>query len=247
MVDVFHEVDERLRTDRYSGLVRKATPWAIGLVVLILVVAAGFGGYGYYQRQAAQKASQAYGEGQEALSRGDAAAAFLKFAAAAKAGSPIYTSLAEMQQAGIRLTAGDTASAVGLLDAAAKDAPNQVIGDAARLKSALALLDTASLADMEARLTPLADAKRPFHILAREAIAMAKLRAGKFADAKADFTVLSTSLDATDGVRQIASAAIVMIDDGAAASVGPIVKTALTLPPPPPATGQSFQGAGAAQ
>lgn len=250
MVDVFEEVEGRLRSDQYSGLARRCLPWVLGVCAVALGAAMAFWGYEHFREQDAQKASQTYGEGQQALGRGDAGAAFLKFATVAKSGSPVYRTLAQMQEAGIRLTAGDTAQAAQMLDAAAATAPNQALGDAARLKSALALLDTASLTDLEARLTPLADAKRPYHILAREALAMARLRAGKFAEARGDFVVLTTSLDAPDDMRERAHAAITLIDDGAASGIPATVKTALTLPPPspaPPASGPQTPQAGAAQ
>jgi len=235
VVDLFEEVDGRLRSDRYSGLVGRYLPWAAAICGLALVAVVALWGYERYRDGVAEQASQAYADAEDALARGDTGAASLKFAVVAKSGSPIYRTLAQMQQAGIRLSAGDTNQAVQMFDAAAQGAPNQDLADAARLKSALALLDTASLADMETRLTPLADAKRPFHALAREAIAMAKLRAGKFAGAKADFSALITGLDTPDDVRQRAHAANVLIDEGSAPVVAAAAKAALTLPAPPPA------------
>ena len=81
-------------------------------------------------------------------------------------------------------------AAVALLDQAAEAAPDPVIGDAARLKSAFALLDTAPYKDVEARLTPLMKDGRPYRVQAREALAFAKLMAGNAAGARDDFTVI---------------------------------------------------------
>ena len=41
MADVFEEVEEQLRSDRYKSLALKALPWVAGLLLLAAVVAGG--------------------------------------------------------------------------------------------------------------------------------------------------------------------------------------------------------------
>ena len=114
----------------------------------------------------------------------------------------------------------------------AEAAPNNVIGDAARLKSAFALLDTAPYKDMEARLTPLTQEGRPYRAEAREALAFSKLMAGDLAGARSDFSVITLMADAGEASRQRAQAALALIDSGSAKAVPAAVKGALALPPP---------------
>ncbi len=256
MVDVFEEVEEQLRSDRYKSLAQRWLPGVIGVLLIVLLAALGVWGYGQYRERGAQTASIAYSAGLDSLGKGDTGGAFLHFGEAARGSSPVYRTLSLMQQGGIRLSSGDTARAVSLFDEAAKDAPDPVLGDAARLKAAFALFDTANYADISARLAPLADAKQPYRSLAREALAMAKLKAGKIAEARADFQVLTTVLDAPDDLRQRAGAAITLIDGGTATAVPNSVKAALTLPanisfaptpPQGPAAAQQSPEAGAAQ
>ena len=45
MVDVFEEVEEQIRSDRYRALALKILPWFIGAVVLVLVAVGGWQGY----------------------------------------------------------------------------------------------------------------------------------------------------------------------------------------------------------
>jgi hypothetical protein len=255
VVDVFEEVDERLRSDRYRTLALKGLPWALAAVAAIAAAVAIVWGLQAYSDANAQKASQAYARGLDALARGDAAAAFNQFGEAATSPSKAYRALALMQQAGIRLDRRRTPEAVALFDRAAAAAPNDVIGDAARLKSALALLDTAAYGDIEARLKPLMAPQHPYGAQAREALAMAKLNAGRISDARSDFVVLSLLPSATDDIRERAHAATTLIDSGSAAALPSIVKAALALPPapagPPDSTGPSpsdqTSQAGAAQ
>ena len=234
MVDVFEEVEEQLRSDRYRTLALRYLPWAGGALLVALAVSLAIWGYGQYRQTGEEKASQAYASGIDSLVRGDRDQAYQRFAQAAASSSPAYSALALMQQAGIRLDQQRTADAVNLFDQAAKVAPSPIIGDAARLKSALALLDTAPEPEIEARLKPLTSkSDSPFNALAREGVAMAKLRAGRTAEARGDFVVISLSPNVPDSVRQRARAAMTLIDSGTATSVASIVKAALVLPPVP--------------
>jgi len=73
---------------------------------------------------------------------------------------------------------------------------------------------------------------RPYRVQAREALAFAKLMKGDAVGARADFVVITGTLDAPEGARQRARAAIDLIDTGSAKSLAAIVKTAEALPPP---------------
>jgi hypothetical protein len=234
VVDVFEEVEEQLRSDRYRTLALRYLPWVGGILLAALVIALGIWGYGVFRQGGEEKASQAYASGLDSLAHHDPDQAYQRFGQAAGSSSAVYSALALMQQAGIRLDQQRTADAVALFDQAAKAAPNPIIGDAARLKSALALLDTAPEPEIEARLKPLTSkTDSPYYALAREAVAMAKLRAGRTADALNDFNVLTLLPNAPDSVRQRANAAKALIESRGAAGVAAIVKAALALPPAP--------------
>lgn len=251
MADLFEEVEEQLRSDRYRTLAFKALPWVLALLAAVLIGALAWWGWGKYQEQTANKASEQYEAAMTAVTEGDAARAAQLFGEVSKSPARGYKSLALMQLAAIKL-AGDkgtdaarTAEAVKLFDEAADAAPDELIGDAARLKSALAVLDTAPLKDLEARLTPMTKEGRPYRVLAREALAFARLTAGDTAGARGDFVVLSAMLDAPEGARERAKAAISLIDSGSAKAVAATAKAAAALPPqmtlPPglmPPTGQ---------
>lgn len=254
MVDVFEEVEEQLRSDRYRSLAQSWAPWVIGVLVLVLLGAFGYWGYSAWREQGAQKASLAYAAGLDSLQKGDTKGAADQFAKVGQGSSAIYRTLSLMQQAGIKMTAEDAKGAVALFDQAAQTSPDPMLADAARLKAAYALFDTASEADIEARLNPLAEKGRPFRPLAYEALAMTKLKAGKTAEARADFKILTTMLDAPQDLQKRAQAAITLIDGGTASAIPNEIKAAQALPPglamlpsmgPPPA--QQSQEAGAAQ
>jgi len=244
VVDVFEEVEEQLRSDRYQTWASRYLPWAGGGLLAALIVALGAWGYQQYIQGGVEKASQTYAAGLDSLAHGDRDQAFNQFGQAAASSAPAYRALGLMQQAGIRAAQQRAADAVSLLDQAAKAAPNPIIGDVARLESAYLLLDTASLAEIEDRLKPLTSkTDSPYNALAREAVAMAKLRAGQAAAARSDFVVLSLLPNVPDNVRQRARAAMALIDGGAPGGVDAIVKQALILPPAPlPQPGAAMAG-----
>lgn len=230
MVDVFEEVEEQLRADRYRDMLRKGWPWALAVLVLGLAIWGGVWGWSRYQADAAAKASTAYVRALELMGKGDVAGAEKAFVEVGGSSAKGYRALGLMQQAGLKVRSGDNAAAVKLFDQAAAAATTPIIADAAKLKAAYLLLDTAPLAEIEKRLTPLADTKRPFALMAKEALSTARLMAGKTAEAKAGFSVLSIAPGATDTMRQRAQAAILMIDSGQTGVLPQLVKQAAARP-----------------
>jgi hypothetical protein len=248
VVDLFQEVEEQLRSDRYRDFVRRAAPIVSGLLALVLLGYLGFWGFKVYQDRNLNAAASAYQKGVDAVGQNDQAGALKDFQDASKAGAPGYKTLALMQEGGLNAAQGKPAEAAALFDQAAKTAPNPILGDLASLRAAQVLIDTAPYAEMQRRLTPLADPKRPYALFAKEALAMAKLMAGKTADARRDFEVLGLSLGAPDDMRQRCQLAVALIDAGETPAAVAAVKVAATMPPLPaanvatPPPGTSSQG-----
>jgi hypothetical protein len=231
VADLFEEVEEQLRSDRYRSLAFKALPWMLAIVAAALIGVIAYWGWNSYNQKAVGKASETYAAGLEALQAGDNAKAVSQFTEASRSKARGYKSLALMQLGGLQLEQKHAAQAVKLFDEAAEAAPDDVIGDAARLKSAFAVMDTAPYKDVEARLTPLLQDGRPYRVQAREALAFAKLTAGDLAGARGDFVIISGMLDAPEGARARAKAAMGLIDTGSAKAVAGAVRAAAALPP----------------
>jgi hypothetical protein len=231
VVDVFEEVEEQIRTERYMALAKRLAPWAIGAGVALVVSLGGVWGYQTWHNAQANKAGQIYLDAVEALQNQDEGKAASLFGELTHSPLKIYKVAGYMDQAGLRMQAGKPQEAAKLYDQAAALASDPFVKDLARLKSALALMDTASYKDIEARLTPLIDDKRPLHLSAREALAFAKLQAGKTAEARADFNALTLSLGAPEGMVQRARVAMDLIDSGSAAAMAQAVKDSQTINP----------------
>ena len=232
MTDLFEEVEEQLRSERYRALATKALPWVLGGAAAILIAVFGVWGWQQYRTQQAAKASEAYAAGIDALNGGRRDQAVTLLTQASGSPSRAYKSLALMQLGGLKLGDRKVPDAVKLFDEAAQAAPDDILGDAARLKSAFALLDTAPLRELETRLTPLTQDGHPYRVQAREALGFARLQAGDMGGARGQFVVISQSLDAPDGARERAKAVMDLIDSGSAKAIPAVARAAAALPPP---------------
>lgn len=232
MTDLFDEVEEQLRSDRYQQLARRVLPWALGVAAAALIAVLGYWGWDVYRTRQSDAASEQYAAAMEAFIAGDRDGAAKLFTTVSKSNAPAYKSMALMHLGAEAQRKNDIAGAVRLYDEAADAAPEALLADAARLKSAFALLDTAPLKDVEGRLKPLTEEGRPYRLQAREALAFAKLNAGDLRGARGDFVLISQSLDASQEAQSRAKAAVGLIDSGAAKAVPAVVKAARALPPP---------------
>lgn len=232
MVDVFEQVEEELRSDRYKRLARTWLPVAAVVVIVALIGALGWWGWDSYQSNRAAKGAEAYDRGLEALRESKPADARAAFQEAVEQGNGAYKALALQQQAAQALDANKVPDAVRLFDESAKATRDPILSDTASLKAAWLLMDTAPLAELERRLTPLAEDDRPLHAFAQHALALARLQHGKAADARSALVVLQLGQDVPDAIRQQAQAAIAMIDSGTVAALPKIVDAAKAAPPP---------------
>lgn len=232
MTDLFEEVEEQLRSDRYKQFARKALPWMLGAAAAALIATLAYWGYDTHRNNQVSKASEQYAAAMDAFVAGDREKARQAWTEVSKSDAKAYKALSLMHLGSYAIEARKPAEAVKLFDEAAEAAPDPLVGDAARLKSAFALLDTAPLKELEGRLKPLMEEGRPYRMQAREALAFAKLNAGDLAGARGDFVLISQSLDAQQGAQARAQAAIGLIDSGSAKAVPAVVKAAQALPPP---------------
>ena len=232
MVDVFEQVEEELRSDRYKRLARTWLPVAGVVLVVALIGALGWWGWDSLNSSKASKAAEAYDRGMEALRAENPADARAAFEEAVNEGNGAYKALALHQQAGLAVTANKVPDAVRLFDEAAKASRDPIISDPAALKAAFLIMDTAPLADIEARLQPLTEDDRPLHAFAQEALALARLQHGKTKEAREAFVLLQLGQNVPDDVRQRASAAIETIDAGTAGNLAAVIRAASAAPAP---------------
>jgi len=242
--DVFEQVEEELRSERYKRLARTWLPVVGGVLLVALIAALAWWGWQSMETSKADKASIAYERGLEALQSNNPVGADAAFAQAVKEGNGAYKAMALQQRAGIALDAGRDAEALAFHDEAAKASRDPLIADAAAFKALLLAMDMESLEQVQARAKALTGDKRPFAAFAREAEALALLQHGKVAEAKDMLAILKNDLDTPQAVSRRAELAIDAIDSGGAANIQAITRqmataAAAAAAAPAPAQGQA--------
>lgn len=231
MVDVFEQVEEELRSERYKRLARTWLPVVGGVLLIALVAALAFWGWDNWQTSKAEKASIAYDRGLESLEAGNPVGADAAFIQAGNEGNGAYKAMALMHRAGIAVDANRMPDALRLFDEAARASRDPLLSDPAAYKAALLAMDIETLEQIEARLEPLTDEDRPFSAFALEALALARLQHGQPAPAREALVLLKNGLDTPEIVSQRAEQAIAAIDSGSAANLKRIIDAQAAIPP----------------
>ncbi|MEE2997451.1 MAG: tetratricopeptide repeat protein [Pseudomonadota bacterium] len=204
MGDIFREVDEELKQERYEKLWREYRWYIIGAAVVIVAVVAGRQAWNEYQT------SQRYAEGK----RFTAAAALLldgktteaanAFSGLAQNTSSGYGVLSRFYQASIAAKAGDTLHAIEIYDRIADDSgvPNSMRQLAAVLATFQALkVSSISGQTIRDRIQPMTGAGKPYRHVALEILALTAQRDGDADAARANYQAIVDDPKAATGIR----------------------------------------------
>lgn len=242
MVDVFDEVEEELRKERYKTLLRQWGPWVGAASAAIVLSVAGYSYWDWRTSASAAAASDEYMDAAAALAEGDLQQAEAGFAALAESGPRGYAALALLRQGEIALQRGDASEAGRLFELAGERAPEPTTRQLAQYKAALARFDELSYDDLTIRLAPLTEGAAPFGPLARELMATAALRDERWDEARRMYDLLAVSLSAPPGVARRAAEALVYIRQNAPAAEAQ--ETSDTAAEPSEAPAQSSEESG---
>ena len=202
MSDIFQEVDEELRHDKWLQLWKQYQNYVIGLAALIVVVTAAVTYWRYYDLQQREAEGLRYMLALDDARGGkpaEAADALSALAGGAHAGRAI---VARFEAAALRARAGDQAAAIAAYDAIAKDsAVDPIYRDLATVLWGLHAVESLDPQVVVDRLAPLTALGNPWHATAIEVTAIAHLKVGDRAAAKADYQKIVDDLTAPGGAR----------------------------------------------
>ncbi|MGH7123519.1 MAG: tetratricopeptide repeat protein [Stellaceae bacterium] len=202
MSDIFQEVDEELRHDKWLQLWKQYQNYVIGLAALIVIATAAVTYWRYYDQQQREAEGLRYALALDDARAGklpEAADALNALAGSAHAGRAI---VARFEAAALRVRAGDEASAIAAYDAIAKDgAVDQIYRDLATVLWGLHGVGTIDPQVVVDRLAPVTAQDNPWHATALEVTAAVHLKTGDRAGAKADYQKIADDLAAPRGLR----------------------------------------------
>lgn len=203
MTDVFREVDEEVRRDKMTALLRR---YGVALLALAVLIVAGVGAFVWWrQHQATQRSaygvelSRALTLGQGGDAKGAATAAA---ALAAKAKDDGYGLLARFVEAAGLVESGDRDGALARLDGIARDsAVDPMFRDLALLRAAYLRVDDEAAPAFMQRLTPLLAEGGAWRFSALELAAASALRAGDKEGARGHLKKITDDAAAPSGMR----------------------------------------------
>jgi hypothetical protein len=200
------EVNEEYRQDQAKALFDKYGFWAIGVAIVVILAAAGWRGYDYWQSKQAAASGDLFSKALALADQGKTDEAVKAFEGLEKTGHGAYPVLARMRVASALADKGDYKGAVAGFDAVAADkSVAQSIRDIASLRAAYILVDHGSYADVAKRAEALTDDANPLRFSAREALGLAAWKDGKSADALKLFDEISGDATAPAGSRSRAN------------------------------------------
>lgn len=230
MSDIFHEVEEEVRRERYEQLWKEYGDYIIAAAAFVIIAVAGWQIWRYYEQRAELRASVEYGAAMQLLQTGQtpaAAEAFGKLASDAPGG---YAKVSRLQEAGALLAAGRTADAIKLYNEVISGS-DDILANLARIRLAWATVDSTPRAQLQTQLASLTDPASAWSPMAREILAYADFRDGATAQALAAYKRLAADKNAPPALHQRAAAMANFLAAGAGRDYGTLPHPAPSAPP----------------
>lgn len=212
MADIFNEIDEDVRRERYEQLWKRYGNYVIGAALLVVLATAGAVGWREYTNRQNEAQALRFLNALELAQKGDDAGARAAFASLAGDAGAGYATLARLQEAGLLAKAGDTAGAAKVYEQIAADGRvDQVFREFATVLLVQDQVATGEPARLTQMLAPLMNDKSPWRHSATELSALLAQRTGDKAKAKEFYAKLADDLTAPQGMRARASEMLAII------------------------------------
>ncbi|MGH6882372.1 MAG: tetratricopeptide repeat protein [Hypericibacter sp.] len=203
MADIFKEVEEDLRREKFEQLWQRYGRWVIALAVVVVLGTAGSVAWQRYQQHREAQLAEQYGATIALTdpSTGDLAKADAALANIADAGGG-YGALASLERAAVKAKAGDIDGAAKIYDAMAADSGTpSALRDLAKLLKVMRLVESGDPAALTAELAPLMAPENPWRFTATELTAILALKSGDQKHATELFTQLADDQAAPSSLR----------------------------------------------
>ena len=202
MADIFREVDEDIRHERYQKLWRRYRWWIIGSVLALIVAVAAYVIIQERNESIRREEGIKFAAALAELEAGRPTSAAVAFNELADDTASGYLALARLRAADALVQGGDVSGAVALYDELSGDSRADLLyRELAVLLAAERELDRASPEEVMQRLAPLVNGSGPWRPMAAELTGLAQMRAGRGDAAREIFTALRDDPSAPNGVR----------------------------------------------
>lgn len=221
MSDIFREVEEEVRRERFEKIWKQYGDYIIAGVALIIIAIAGYELWQRYEENQRLKASETFIAAQQLAETGNLNQASQAFAVVAKDAPDGYVKMARLSQAGVLQISGQRSEALMIFKSIATD-DDGLIGSIARLRGGWILASDGPRADLDALIAPLTDPGSPWRYSAREILAYADFHAGLNAKAQQEYQDLANDKGATEPMRRRSAAMAAFLKNGGLANYGKV-------------------------
>jgi len=184
MSDIFREVDEDIRREKYRRLWDRFGPLVIAVAVLIVVGTGGYRGWLYWQETQAKEAGDTFLEAVRLAEEGNSEDALILLSDLndATGGYPV---LAKLRTASELARTDRQAEALQQFDEISRDtAVDPALRSIASLRAGYIAVDTETYPSVADRVEGLTGADNPFRSAAREILALSAWKADDFETAR---------------------------------------------------------------
>ena len=216
--EIFREVDEEVKRERWLALWNQYGWYMVGLIVFVIASTEAVKGWQSYREARQADLSQRFHIAAQEAAGGDMQGAVAGLEELAEAGNGGYAMIARFRHAALMTENGDPAAAVALYRAIAdNDAFEDLYRDLAVLMMAMNSLAAAPVdgGDIQTRLAALSDGANPFRHSARELAAALALTRGDKGSAVGLLKSLTDDTETPLGIRRRAAVLLQAIEDPA--------------------------------
>ena len=215
MGDIFREIDEELRQERFERLWKRYGKFIIGAAVAVVLIVGGYKFWEYYSLKQKEKSSVQYWSALQLLNDGKTEDAAALFGSLVKNGTSGYGVLAKFQRIAILADKGDVLSAIAMYDEISGDSNiNETLRDAATINSVALGLDQEGVQKpvLEKKLKKILNKKGAWESSARELMGLISIKFGDVQMAQKHFTKISDDSTAPQSMRLRASQVLAAIN-----------------------------------
>jgi hypothetical protein len=212
--DIFREIDEELRQEKFEKLWRHHGKLVIVAGVVVLLAVAGFKGWEQYQTSLRIADGARFATAKSLLQSGKSEDARALFDALGRESQTTYGDLSRFHSAALRAKGGEMAGAAEDYAKIATDSDiSEPFRDLAVILGALNAMNgpSATLAAVTANLRSLSEAGNPWRHSALEIMALIAQKSGDIKTARDYFQRLVDDAEAVSGVRGRASQMLAII------------------------------------
>ncbi len=214
MGDIFREIDEELRQDKFQKLWREYGRYVIAGAVVIVLAVAGVSGWRQYQKSLRLADGASFAAARALSSDGKTEDAASLFASLGRESGTSYGTLARFHEAALSARKGDSEAAIGLYDALAADTGiDAAFRDLATILSASVQANGSSsdVVAISSQLQSLIDAGGTWRHSALEILGTLAHRSGDITKAKEIFKRIVDDVEAPRGLRMRAAQMLAII------------------------------------